>query len=307
MGRTSWALVALIAVGACAIHGGPLSGRAVAQDADDSGARRAFRLGQAHYENGEFEAAAQQFEEAYRLSHRARLMYNAYLAYRDMQDLPSSARTLRTFLDETTDLPSNERDQLQARLAAIERALASESAPPTDTSTTQGETGMGAGGTGSGGTGSGGTGSGSGSGGTGSGDTGSGDAGSSSSSDTGSGAPDEGGGFNPSPVGFIVGGVGAALIVTGIIVGALSGDDLSTLQAGCSADGLCPDTQELRDAQSRGQSMALAGDILWITGAVALAAGVTLIFVLQDDSSDSPSAGMACSPEGCFGSVQGRF
>jgi tetratricopeptide (TPR) repeat protein len=300
MRRTSWAVAAVIALCASGLGAGPLSERAAAQDDDDSGARRAFRLGQAHYENGEFEEAAAQFEEAYRLSHRGRLMYNAYLAYRDMQDLPNSARALRTFLAETTDLPSNERDQLQARLAAIERALASQSAAPPDTSTSQGETGMGGtGGTGTGDSGTGDTGAGTGDTGTGS-STGSGD----TSPGPSSGG---GGGFNPSPVGFIVGGVGAALIITGIIVGALSGDDLAMLQDACAPDGLCPDTQALRDAQSRGSSMALAGDVLWITGVVALAAGITLIFVLQDDSSDSASAGMACSPEGCFGTVQGRF
>ena len=69
----------------------------------------------------------------------------------------------------------------------------------------------------------------------------------------------------------------------------------------------CPDDPELRDAQSRGAMLATVTDVLWITGAVAIAAGVTLVFVLQDDSGSEASAGMACTPDGCFGSVRGTF
>ena len=259
-----------------------LSGAAYAQT-DESAGRRAFRLGQAHYENGEFGEAAAQFEEAYRLSGRARLLYNAYLAYRDMQDLPNSARTLRRFLQEGTDLSAGERDQLQARLEAIERVMA-ESAPepsepqpqpqtttappqtpPVATPTAGGEV-------------------------------------------TVEPAPerDGGGGFSPSPVGFIVGGAGVALVVGAIVTGVMSSGVLSSLEERCPLD-RCPDDQEIRDAQSRGATLATVTDVLWITGAVAIAAGVTLVFVLQDDSGSEASAGMACTPDGCFGSVRGTF
>ncbi len=254
------------------------SSTAAAQD-DESAGRRAFRLGQAHYENGEFAEAAVQFEEAYRLSGRARLLYNAYLAYRDMQDLPNSARTLRQFLAEGDDLTAAERDQLQARLAAVERAMAdqTEVAPeatpppqreapaepaPTETVTADTETQP-------------------------------------------APASATGGGFSPSPVGFIVAGGGAALLVGAIITGVMSSGDLSTLEDRCPMD-RCPDDPELRDAQSRGATLATVTDVLWVSGVVAMAAGVTLIFVLQDDS-DSATAGMACTPEGCFGSVRGSF
>lgn len=265
-----------------------LSGTAYAQT-DESAGRRAFRLGQAHYENGEFAEAAAQFEEAYRLSGRARLLYNAYLAYRDMQDLPNSARTLRRFLQEGTDLSASERDQLQARLEAIERVMAESAAepsepqpttqpqtetqpvattaqtPPVATPTAGGEV-------------------------------------------TVEPAPvrDGGGGFSPSPVGFIVGGAGVALVVGAIVTGVMSSGDLSTLEERCPMD-RCPDDPELRDAQSRGATLATVTDVLWITGAVAIAAGVTLVFVLQDDSGSEASAGMACTPDGCFGSVRGTF
>lgn len=250
-----------------------LPSRAHAQG-DEAAARQHFRLGQAHYENGQFPQAAHEFEEAYRLSGRARLLYNAYLAYRDMQDLPNSARTLRQFLDESTDLESSERDQLQARLTAIDAAIARQQtsmreetptqAEPTSTSTT------------------------------------------SAGSEPASAQPSGGGGFNPSPVGFVVGGVGVALEVVAIITGVMASSDHATLVSECP-NSVCPDRQDLRDAQSRGSTLALVTDVMWATGLAAIAAGVTLLFVLQDGSGESPQAGVACSPEGCIGTVQGRF
>lgn len=271
MARSVWVLVLVLLV--------PL-GAARAQT-DEAAARQHFRLGQAHYENGQFPEAAREFETAYRLSGRPRLLYNAYLAYRDMQDLPNSARTLRQFLAEATDLEASERDQLQARLAAIDAAIArqqtsmpreaptqTEAQASQDPTTTQT------------------------------------DATATTSAQSSSGG---GGGFNPSPVGFIVGGVGVALGIAAIITGVMANSDYSLLESECT-NGLCPDRQDLRDAQSRGQTLAVLTDVFWVTGLVALAAGVTLIFVLQEGGGESTTAaGVSCTPEGCYGAVQARF
>ncbi|HEY8432909.1 MAG TPA: hypothetical protein VIL20_31270 [Sandaracinaceae bacterium] len=118
-------------------------GAARAQTAE-AAARQHFRLEQAYYENGPFVEAAREFETAYRLSPRPRLLYNAYLAYRDMQDLPNSARMLRQFLAEATDLEPAEHDQLQARLAAIDAALARQRAPVPREEATEGQASEGA-------------------------------------------------------------------------------------------------------------------------------------------------------------------
>ncbi len=253
-----------------------LSGTAHAQT-DEAAARQHFRLGQAHYENGQFAEAAREFETAYRMSGRARLLYNAYLAYRDMQDLPNSARTLRQFLAESNDLESTERDQLQARLTAIDGAIARQqtSMPAEAPSRTEAQASQ---------------------------------EGSEESAATASATTQPstgGGGFNPSPVGFIVGGVGVALGIAAIVTGALASSDFSTLQAECT-NGVCPDRPELREAQSRGQTLAIATDVLWVTGVVALATGVALIFALQDGGGDT-TAGLGCTPDGCFGSLESRF
>jgi hypothetical protein len=288
-----------------------------AQDTD-SAARRAFRLGEANYQNGEFAEAGRLFEEAHRLSGRARLLYNAYVAYRDAQDMANSARVLRMFLTESTDLEASERDQLTARLAAIERVLAqggggSTTAGATTTSSTGATTSSGSGTTTtpretttttttsttptSTSTST---------------DTSSSstaaarDTSTSSSTTTASAsAESSGGGFNPSPVGFIVGGVGVAMVVAGIVTGVMASGHASTLSSMCP-DGIC--SEDLRDERDEGQSLAIATDVLLIGGLVAVAAGTTLIFVLQDSPSEaSVSASAMCTGDGCYGSVGGRF
>lgn len=101
---------------------------AAAQDApDDTEARRAFRVAEAHYDNGEFEEAAAGFEEAYRLSGRPQLLYNLYLAYRDAQDTPRAIEALARYLERVPDAPLH--DQLRARLERMRAAVAEEGDP----------------------------------------------------------------------------------------------------------------------------------------------------------------------------------
>lgn len=234
-------------------------------------AQQHFRLGEAHYESGEFADAAREFEASYAADPRPRLLYNAYLAYRDLQDRANAARTLREYLVEVPDIEGSERGQLRRRLEALEAALAQDSAthadaadpdaaladsPPLpveesiDTSTSDG---------------------------------------------------------GLSPVGFVVAGAGLALGIGAIITGVLSRSDHNLLADQCD-NGSCPDTPELRDAQSRGSTLAVTTDVLWITGTAALVAGVVLIVVLKDDPSES-STGVSgsCTMDGCFGAVRGSF
>jgi tetratricopeptide (TPR) repeat protein len=94
-------------------------------------ARAHFRLGRAHYDNGNFAQAGAEFEEAYRISQRAALLYNIYLAYRDANDTRKAADALRNYLQLEKDIEN--RGQLESRLAALDRALASEPPPPAAT------------------------------------------------------------------------------------------------------------------------------------------------------------------------------
>jgi tetratricopeptide (TPR) repeat protein len=94
-------------------------------------ARAHFRLGRAHYDNGNFSQAGAEFEEAYRISQRAALLYNIYLAYRDANDTHKAADALRKYLQ--LEKAIENRGQLESRLAALDRALASESQPAAST------------------------------------------------------------------------------------------------------------------------------------------------------------------------------
>jgi tetratricopeptide (TPR) repeat protein len=89
-------------------------------------ARAHFRLGRAYYENGDFGKAATEFESAFRISQRPGLLYNIYLAYRDASDVPHAAEALRKYLELEKEVEN--RGQLTARLAAMDRALAEEAA-----------------------------------------------------------------------------------------------------------------------------------------------------------------------------------
>jgi tetratricopeptide (TPR) repeat protein len=116
----------------------PVRAQATAQPAapaavsaeDEQKARGHFRLGRAHYDNGDFAEAAVEFEAAYRISQRSALLYNIYLAYRDASDTRHAADALRKYLklEQTVE----NRGQLESRLAALDRSLAeSPAAGPT--------------------------------------------------------------------------------------------------------------------------------------------------------------------------------
>jgi tetratricopeptide (TPR) repeat protein len=94
-------------------------------------ARAHFRLGRAYYDNGDFVKAATEFEAAYGISQRSALLYNLYLAYRDASDLPHAAKALRSYLDLEANVEN--RGQLTARLAALERSLADQTPPAAPT------------------------------------------------------------------------------------------------------------------------------------------------------------------------------
>jgi len=238
--------------------------RARAQDTDTA-ARQHYQTGADAYQSGDFAHAAAEFEQAYNLSRRPRLLYNAYLAYRDLQDTRNAARTLRQFLSEADDLEAEERTQLEARLAALERALASAAGetnprplPPPAAPPPPPE------------------------------------------------EPEEPG-SSPSPLTWVVGGVGVALLVGALVTGLMSNADFGLLERRCSGD-MCPDDQELRDAQSSGKTLALVTDVLWISGALALGAATVMFFVLREpDAAPARDVGLMCAPGGCYGTFRARF
>lgn len=113
------------------------------------------------------------------------------------------------------------------------------------------------------------------------------------------------GGGGPSPVGFIVAGVGAAALIAGAVTGGLALGANDELASTCP-DRVCPPGYDFESTASSGAALALTTDVLLPVGAVALATGVVLILVLQE-SGESASAGAACGPDGCVAVARGRF
>ena len=290
--RGAWgtACLCLVMVSA-SVTAAPHASAQTAESPDDA-ARRHFRLGQAHYDNGEFAEAATEFDEAYRLSQRAQLLYNVYVSYRDAGDLPHAQAALRLYLQLMPD--AENAAQLRARLAAMDRVLAPSTTTTTTTTTTETPT------------------------------TATAtepetttepttDTATTTDTTTEATPPVEphaqssGGGVGSSPVGWIVGGIGAAAMIGGIITGVLALDAQNTLDAQCGPDHLsCPAGFE--STRNNGQTLSAATDGLLIGGGVVLVAGVVLLFVLTDGSSDEPPPVTAsCGPTGCSASFQMSF
>jgi tetratricopeptide (TPR) repeat protein len=114
-----WVLLACTALAMPA----SLSAQAVTPppDSAEGRARESFSRGRIHYENGEFEAAALAFEEAYGLSGRHALLYNLYLAYRDANNQEKAAEALKNYLDRVEVIEN--RAQLEARLKALQEGI----------------------------------------------------------------------------------------------------------------------------------------------------------------------------------------
>lgn len=275
---------------------------AAAQDGDDE-ARRHFRLAEAHYANGSFEEAAREFEEAYRLSQRPQLLYNLYLAYRDAADLERAADALRRYLALVPDAEGA--SMLRGRLAALERTIAERPAVESSTS------GTGAGGAAGSGRTEGAAGrpetesaAGGGSSATSSSATST--AGATGAPSTASAGTTSGG--EASPVPWIVGGVGVAIVIAGAVTGGLALAAQGDLESTCP-DRACPAGYDFEGQASTGRTLAITTDVLLVTGAVAVGTGIVLLAVMGTGSSETPpaTAGLACDGAGCAVAVRGRF
>lgn len=85
-------------------------------------AKHHFQLGSTFYDSGRFREAAEEFDEAYRLSGRPELLYNLYVAYRDAGQLADAVEALSAYLKAVPNAP--DRINLKARLESLEAQLA---------------------------------------------------------------------------------------------------------------------------------------------------------------------------------------
>jgi tetratricopeptide (TPR) repeat protein len=276
---------------------------AISPDAEEK-ARAHFRLGRAHYDNGDFAQAAVEFESAYRISQRAALLYNIYLAYRDASDTRHAADALRKYLQ--LEQKVENRGQLESRLAALDRSLADGTAPaptqtaaaplqpmaadPTQPPRPQPVATVAAPAT-------------------------------ETSAPSRATAATE---LDPAPgrplpiLPIVLMGTGGAMMVGSIITGVMTlgkKGDLSDAQAQCTKLGNCQSltperVAELKAAQSSGKTLALVTDILLFSGLAVAGTGAVLFFLRPGSEERTPattSAALACAPGGCMGTLRTQF
>lgn len=108
-----------------------------------------------------------------------------------------------------------------------------------------------------------------------------------------------------SPIGPIVMGVGGAALIAGLVlVGVAGAQDADLLER-------CPDRvgcdESLRQDVEATRSLAVAGDILWIAGAVVAVGGLVLTFALPSDEQQPVQTAIRGVPGGGLASVSWRL
>jgi tetratricopeptide (TPR) repeat protein len=88
---------------------------------NDRVAQEHFELGREYYDRGQYEEALREFEDAYRLSRRPKLLYNLYLAYRNLGRFEPATNSLRAYLAAEPNDPRA--DELRERMRQMEASL----------------------------------------------------------------------------------------------------------------------------------------------------------------------------------------
>ena len=298
--RRRGALAALLVAATLAV-GAPAE--AQSEEPPPEEARVHFQLGRVNYDAGRFEDAAREFWRAWELSERPLLLYNVFLARRDMGDLEGAAEALSMYLERSgEELEGNQRLRLTRTLETLEARLEREAAG----AESGGEEGEENGGE---------------------------EGGESGGEESGEGlaagggaiedvdfeeavAPEEssgegGGGMSGATIGAIAGyGVAGVALVTALAMQLKMGSVEDDLDSACTfgaSGNLCPadfDQQSLADQHDtyRVTRWAMLGVAL-----AGIAAGTTLLLLGGDEDDPEAAASLGCSPEGCMGVVRVRY
>ncbi len=255
---------------------------------DEEKARGHFRLGRAYYDNGNFAQAAIEFEEAYRISQRSALLYNIYLAYRDANDTRHAAESLRKYLELQQDVEN--RGQLEARLAALDRSLADGTAPqpaaqaaaqPAAEAQQQPVAAQ------------------------------------AEAAPAAAVQPSKPADEPKSILPWVLMGSGGALAIGGAVFWGMSSSKKSELSSKCpnmTCDPSKVTVKQVSDLKSSGSTLAAVGDALFFGGLAVAGTGVVL-FILDAASggnesapaASAPTASLVCLPGSCAGAVAMKF
>lgn len=243
---------------------------------DDQAARELFNAGRSLYDIGRYHEAAQQFQQAYDLSQRPGLLYNLYLSHRDASEIREAAAALRLYLEQMPDLEN--RQALTVRLEHLDNAIAQQDAERAAAEAQAEEAAR-----------------------------------AEQERRDQEEAERRARENEPSIVPWIVAASGGALMLAGVITGAVALSLSSGLETDCTADGdgtfSCPDDPDLRSQQSTLSVLAPLTDVFLIGGALIAAAGVTwgILQMSSGDDEDAPSVAAACGPTGCGATMRMGF
>lgn len=108
--------------------------------------------------------------------------------------------------------------------------------------------------------------------------------------------------YGPWP--YVLGGSGAALLGTSLVTGLMAKSKASKLERECDDNRCDPSLQGTKDSA---ESLALATDVLWISGLLVAGAGVTLFILDANDDEASATVQAGCFGTGCGVQATGRF
>jgi tetratricopeptide (TPR) repeat protein len=106
-----------------------LAGPALA-DEDVAAARRHFEAGTRAFNVGEFDSAAKEYREAYKLKPDPNILYNVAQSYRLAKNAEQALFFYRSYMRNAND-PSH-RQEIEERIRVLEDQLKQEQAPPND-------------------------------------------------------------------------------------------------------------------------------------------------------------------------------
>lgn len=249
---------------------------------DDEAARSRFRIGQALFDEGRYLEAAHEWEQAYELSQRPSLLFNAYLAYREAGRLADAVRTLEAYLargeGEGVDrlgrvlaaMQQTLREHEAARAEQEEReaALAAERAAAEERAATE-----------------------------------------AARAEAAHRRADE---SQDRTVGWVIAGAGGgAFLIGGVIASVFAVNARSELEDNCP-DQRCIAGFDTEGTQSQAQDAALAADIMFgLTGAAVITGLIVAIVAPSagraDEAEPTVEPSASCGPTGCQVGLRGSF
>ncbi|MCC6877729.1 MAG: hypothetical protein IT378_25695 [Sandaracinaceae bacterium] len=111
-------------------------------------------------------------------------------------------------------------------------------------------------------------------------------------------------GSSVSPIGPLMLGAGGAVLVAGVLVGAIALAEDGALGAACPSRLDC--APELMSRSATMTALAATADVLLTVGAAAAITGLVLTLTLTEGGGDVPATAY-CTPDGCGAAVRGRF